>query len=76
MPSAIRLGPVLLLAALASGCTSFAPAPAVQPALQSACRTAASCDYNGPYDPGERAYAEQEAARLNNAEAARLRNVR
>lgn len=75
MPSPIRFGSVLLLAALASGCTAFASSPTVQPALRSACRTAVSCDYNGPYDPGERAYAEQEAARLNNAEDARLRNM-
>lgn len=32
----------------------------------------ASCMYRGSYEPGEDVYAEQEAARLNRAEAARL----
>lgn len=34
------------------------------------------CAYDGPYEPGERAYAEAEARRLNQAELERLRRFR
>lgn len=35
-----------------------------------------SCQYDGPYEPGERDYAEKEARRLNAAELQRLRSAR
>jgi len=34
-----------------------------------------SCLYKGAYEPGERAYAEQEAARLNEEQVERLRHL-
>jgi len=34
-----------------------------------------SCLYKGAYEPGERAYAEQEAARLNEEQVERLRRL-
>jgi hypothetical protein len=40
------------------------------------CRVASACAYNGPYEPGERDYAEQEAARLNQAEYERLSRMK
>jgi len=40
----------------------------------SACRwNRSSCMYEGPYEPGERDYAEEEARRLNREQADRLR---
>ncbi|TSH96668.1 hypothetical protein FOZ76_08825 [Verticiella sediminum] len=65
----IRLGGVLLLAALLSACsTSRGPDRGND---CSASRN--SCMYEGSYEPGEREYAEREASRLNKAAARRLR---
>lgn len=77
-----RLGTVLALAALASGCASDSnttggigssigtalskPLCAVSPS---------SCIYKGSYEPGEATYAEQEARRLNQAQLLRLRGM-
>lgn len=44
------------------------------PAQSHACRTdPQSCMYDGPYEPNERAYAEQRAQELNRASLERLR---
>jgi len=57
----------MLLFVLVAGCGS-----AVDPANE--CRWDRSrCMYEGKYDPGERDYAEEEAARLNKAELRRVR---
>lgn len=51
--------------------------PAHQPAPQSSCAyNPDSCMYDGPYEPGERAFAEEEAKRLNRASLQRLRRSR
>ncbi|MGB6008958.1 hypothetical protein [Castellaniella sp.] len=75
-----RLGAVLALAALASGCASDSSG-----SLSSSIGTAlskplcavspSSCLYQGSYEPGEAAYAEQEARRLNQAQLIRLRGM-
>ncbi len=64
--SPLRWGALLLLA-LAAGCSAGAD-------LTNKCRwNRSSCMYEGAYDPGERDYAEEEAARLNRAELKRMR---
>jgi len=68
-----RCGAVLLLVFLASGCSSSRHR---DPVLGNQCKwNPRSCDYSGPYDPGEREYAEKEAKRLNEAETNRLRHL-
>ncbi|OZI74031.1 hypothetical protein [Bordetella genomosp. 12] len=72
-----RYGLIMVCAVLA-GCSSLArPEPALTPAQASSeCRwNRSKCLYDGQYEPGERDYAEQEARRLNLAEAARLRRA-
>lgn len=79
--SYFRLGSLLVLSvAFLTGCT-LGPTRPGQPVYagatsgqaRSACQwNPASCMYKGSYEPGEDVYAEQEAARLNRAEAARL----
>ncbi|MFY2842296.1 hypothetical protein ACOTJF_11425 [Achromobacter ruhlandii] len=82
-----RGGPLLLLAALMSGCSSSSPVnPRSSPAAPGSgpdssrvsleCRVSRnSCLYNGKYEVGERDYAEEEAKRLNRAEMERLRRA-
>jgi hypothetical protein len=62
----IRCGAVSLLVLIA-GCGTASD-------LANECRwNRSSCMYEGTYDPGERDYAEEEAARLNRAELRRIR---
>lgn len=83
-----RGGPLLLLAALMSGCSSSSSSvnPWSSPAAPGSgpdssrvsleCRVSRnSCLYNGKYEVGERDYAEEEAKRLNRAEMERLRRA-
>jgi len=51
------------------------PEPVATPAQNDACnRDRRGCMYEGPYEQGERQYAEEEARRLNRAELKRLRS--
>lgn len=62
---------LLVLAALAGGCSTSGPGEASR---DSAClRDRAGCMHEGSYEPGERAYAEEEASRLNQAQLSRMR---
>jgi len=72
--SLIRCGAVWLLV-LASGCSTIGLGDSDAGGdRKSECRwSRSSCMYEGAYDAGEREYAEEEAARLNRAEARRLR---
>ncbi|MGE4336247.1 MAG: hypothetical protein AB7E55_09765 [Pigmentiphaga sp.] len=62
-------------AILISGCSILGSSDAPQVGERSEqCRhSPSSCMYNGKYEPGERAYAEREAARLNRESLERLR---
>jgi hypothetical protein len=85
-PRLIRFS-LVLLAALAAGCSSVKPkdtsaaaatatAPAVARSSGQSDNCAANrrgCIYKGSYEPGERSYAVEEAKRLNLAELERLR---
>lgn len=74
-------GLALFLVALVSGCSSSTSPGAssrnlTPPRVADECKGNRSrCLYDGAYEPGERAYAEQEAKRLNLAEAERLRRA-
>lgn len=69
-----RLGAVLCLGVLISGCSTPHRRSQGPLELNNPCRlNQASCNYNGQYEPGERDYAEQEAKRLNQAEIQRLK---
>lgn len=77
----LRLGSILAATiVLLAGC-SWGSSYHARPVSQGASYVKAStpcqwnpsaCMYKGSYEPGEDVYAEQEAARLNRAEAARL----
>ncbi|MNX42716.1 hypothetical protein D3C86_731410 [compost metagenome] len=79
-----RCGAALLLVFLAAGCSSSKPGASGTwggsgPTSASASKSneckpnRGKCLYQGPYESGERDYAEQEAKRLNLAELERLR---
>ncbi len=82
-----RRGVALLFIALVAGCSSSGPkgSDSAYPSRSSSsasgpakvseeCRASRSkCLYQGPYESGERDYAEAEAKRLNLAELERLR---
>ncbi len=77
----IRIGAVLGLLAVLSGCAWFSSGsssttsvrPFSSPKRHNPCQAnPADCMYKGNYEQGEALYAEQEAARLNRAEAARI----
>ncbi|HEY9318681.1 hypothetical protein J2732_001932 [Achromobacter deleyi] len=82
-----RYAAALVLAALASGCSSILPgssgsgsgeasSAASERVVSDNCKFIRSrCIYEGSYDAGERNYAEQEAKRLNKAELDRLRRA-
>ncbi len=79
-----RCGAALVLVALISGCSVISPvsSPSARqltptpPRVADQCKSSRrSCLYDGAYEPGERAYAEQEAKRLNLAESERLRRA-
>lgn len=74
-----RSAVVILVGALASGCSSDG-APTSSSAgraltvYDDTCKgNRRACIYEGSYEPGERDYAEEEAKRLNRAQAARIR---
>lgn len=59
-----------LVVVTAAGCSSSSPGPAGS----AECRwNRSSCMYEGSYESGERDYAEEEARRLNEAAARRLK---
>ncbi|MEN4918162.1 hypothetical protein ABE485_05780 [Achromobacter spanius] len=79
-----RCGAALILVALAAGCSSSKPSPSAKSSMSNATPARASsecksnrskCLHEGSYDVGERAYAEDEAKRLNLAESERLRRL-
>lgn len=70
----LYVGGVLLVAAVAAGCSS-SPDAREEPRRDD-CRRAASCIYEGKYEPGEREYAEREAERLNQEATRKLRRWR
>ncbi|ALM85818.1 hypothetical protein ASB57_25270 [Bordetella sp. N] len=47
-----------------------------EPKRSSSCHWWNSCSYDGPYDSGEAGYAQDEAARLNQEQAAKLKQQR
>lgn len=65
----LPLGGALLLVALLAGCSS-SPKPVAATQCQ---LSRSSCMYEGAYEPGEREFAEEEAARLNKAASRKLR---
>lgn len=70
--TALRLGRLIALSlvALMAGCSVIG----LGSDRNDECRgKRSSCMYEGKYDPNEREYAEEEAARLNKAEASRQR---
>ena len=73
----IRWGIACSLSLLLTGCFWGGSAPPSRTALPEddpAClRSPSRCIYKGSYEPGERAYAEDEARRLNQAQLDRLR---
>ncbi|WP_459616428.1 hypothetical protein [Bordetella sp. 2513F-2] len=68
-----RCGAALFLAALASGCSSGPSSGGVGRLFNECTWNRSGCMYEGPYEPDEEDYAEEEAARLNRAESQRLR---
>lgn len=80
-----RCGAALFLAVFFSGCSWLGAGSEARPASSGhsyaservdLCHTnRASCIYKGSYEPGERAYAEAEAKRLNQASIQRLRRM-
>lgn len=74
MQAFIRCSLILMLAGLASACSSSSKSSSSMAVLTDECsRNRSQCIYEGSYEPGERDYAEEEAKRLNRAQAARLR---
>lgn len=79
-----RWGGVCCLIVFVVGCTSSPPqrptasqiTPTGKIVRSDQCRfDPQSCMYEGPYEPNERAYAEQKAKELNKASAERLRRA-
>jgi len=71
-----RCGVATLFAVLVSGCSVIGlgdDTPQVGERSEQCRRSPSSCMYNGKYEPGERAYAEREAARLNRESLERLK---
>lgn len=74
-----RFGVVVFVLALAAGCSSrgspaFSSGGRALTVYDDECRgNRRACIYEGSYEPGERGYAEEEAKRLNRAQAARIR---
>ena len=72
-----RYGALICLFTLLGGCTVTPPAALTErdaSVRDDECRGRRSaCLYEGSYEKGERDYAEEEAKRLNRAQAARLR---
>lgn len=71
-----RGGIAVFFVALVSGCSTTEPAPADFAATTVECKqNRRSCLYEGSYEPDERAYAEEEARRLNQAQARKFRRA-
>lgn len=79
-----RCGAALFFVALVAGCSSSKPTTQEKASMSNATPARASneckanrkqCLHEGSYDVGERAYAEDEAKRLNLAESQRLRRL-
>jgi len=73
-----RCGLALLIAVIVSGCSSAGPGEPDRRVsrVSDECKwNRSKCLYEGAYEPGERDYAEQEAARLNRAQAVRIRRM-
>ncbi|MEN5159364.1 hypothetical protein [Achromobacter spanius] len=79
-----RCGAALFFVALVGGCSSSKPTTQEKAGMSNATPARASneckanrkqCLHEGAYDVGERAYAEDEAKRLNLAESQRLRRL-
>ncbi len=72
-----RLGAAVAFSILISGCSILGfgdSGSASHNAGYNECRfNPSQCMYNGPYEPGERQYAEEEARRLNRASLEKLR---
>lgn len=71
-----RYGVALALAAFVSGCSmlGFGDEGSKDASRSNECKwNRSSCMYEGRYEPGEEAYAEEEAKRLNRAAAAKVR---
>lgn len=69
-----RCGVALFLAALVSGCSLIGSGDSGRANRSIECTlNSSSCMYDGPYEPGEKGYAEQEAKRLNQAASEKLR---
>ena len=74
-----RCGAVALSVAFVAGCTVTQPEQSAmtEKRIDNKCRwNRSSCLYEGSYESGERAYAEDQAKRLNRAQAERLRRGR
>ncbi|WP_323016212.1 hypothetical protein [Castellaniella sp.] len=71
----IRLGAASVLAILMSGCASDSTGVSTALSKPLCAVSPSSCLYDGAYEPGEAAYAEQEARRLNQAQLSRLRGM-
>jgi len=66
-----RCGIAIFVGAIAAGCSMMGTET---PARGDECRwNRSACLYEGAYEPGERDYAEHEAARLNQAAVEKLR---
>ena len=66
-----RLSLILCLAVLVSGCSGGGRSGS---SMAGECAWyRGGCSYEGPYEAGEKDYAEAEAARLNRAQSSRLR---
>jgi len=66
-----RCSVALCLLALAAGCSSGGAGS--RSVFNKCTWSPSACDYEGPYDQDEDSYAEDEAKRLNEAEAAKMR---
>ncbi len=65
-----RIALVFMFSALLAGCFSTSPASSRR---VSECGWWGNCSYEGSYEAGEEAFAEQEAARLNRNQSLRMK---
>lgn len=68
-PHLYRIASLLVFAVLVAGCSS---PKQVASNRVSECGWRNNCAYEGSYEPGEEAFAEREAARLNRAQSVRV----
>lgn len=69
-----RCGAALCLAVLVSGCSSGGSSSTLGKLFNECTWSRSDCMYEGQYESGEEDYAEDEAARLNEAQLDRLRS--